>query len=147
MCTKRSLHRAVSPTPNIHKALFTIPVVNRKSSSPNLSIKRPSLDDDVENIRTLASRVDKENFPLPLHKKSVKLTPTFEGQNVPKKNSQNGRTPLLPIHTNVFRFSGSQIENSPLKNRNEIIPSIFVQGDDDAFKKLFSQLKRNKLID
>ena len=94
MCTKRSFYRSVvSPTPNIHKALFTIPVENRKSppsSSHILSIKHPSLDDDVENLRVLFTKVDKESFPLPFHKKkSLKLTPTLEDQNVPKKNGQN----------------------------------------------------------
>ena len=92
MCTKRSFYRSVvSPTPNIHKALFTIPVENRKSppsSSHILSIKHPSLDDDVENLRVLFTKVDKENFPFQ-KKKSLKLTPTLEDQNVPKKNGQN----------------------------------------------------------
>ena len=130
MCTKRSFYRSVvSPTLNIHKALFTIPVENRKSppsSSHNLSIKHPSLDDVVENIRVLFTKVDKEIFPLSFHKKkSLKLTPTLEDQTVPKKNGQNRRTPLLPIQNNVFRFSTSQIENSPIKNRNEIILTVY----------------------
>ena len=84
------------------------------------------MDDDVENIRVLFTKVDKEIFPLPFHKKkSLKLTPTLEDQTVPKKNGQNRRTPLLPIQNNVFRFSTSQIENSPIKNRNEIILTVY----------------------